>query len=88
MYDQNGASFLTNTKYTLVGESTGKQIDGSTDGNGTIFHEFLPDDHYMIRCGKGVEPVQAYYMSDQERRNGDPSFIRLRAVDHQENGED
>jgi hypothetical protein len=71
---------LANTAYTIKGEHTGFTLNGTTDAEGILRHERVPDDHYGITCKGQTEPLELLfdrYRSSHEER---PWALRLRGV--------
>ena len=78
LFDDSFEQVLANQDYTLHGELRGLDISGTTDSEGVLRHENIPDDHYVLYCGEQQEVVEAYYMSEKQEYNGKPWFMRVR----------
>ncbi len=78
LFDDSFENVLANRSYTLRGEQRGIEINGTTDGEGIVRHENIPDDHYILTCGEQEEIVEAYYMNEKEDHAGKPWFMRVR----------
>jgi hypothetical protein len=68
---------IANASYVLRGSQTGHECRGTTDGQGVLREDDLPDDHYTLECESVTEPVEAYY-TDDDSCGTDPWVLRLR----------
>ena len=80
LFADDFTTVLAQREYLLRGLTSGVRVNGVTDGEGVLRHEFLPDDHYELVCDGLVETVENFYMAEQERHEGEPWFMRVRGL--------
>lgn len=78
LFDDSFENILANQSYTVRGERRGLTIEGTTDAEGILRHEKIPDDHYTLTCGGKEETVEAFYMNEKEQHRGKPWYMRVR----------
>jgi hypothetical protein len=80
LYDDSATHVLAETKYSLHGIETGKIITGTTDEQGMLRHDSIPDDHYELESCGNIEIVEVYYMSEKGEYGTTPWILRMRGV--------
>lgn len=80
LYEDNCERILANTAYKLYGVNEGIRISGTTDKEGILRHEFLPDDHYYLECHGHKEVIEVYYMADLRSYDERPWILRMRDI--------
>lgn len=78
LFDDLFTNVLVNKPYKIRGLQRGWTIDASTDADGVILLENVPDDHYELQCDGKIEIVEVFYMVDRLLREGKPWFMRVR----------
>jgi hypothetical protein len=78
LYDDSVTRVLGHTAYCLRGLFCGTVINGTTDEQGILRHEYLPDDSYELESGGGVEVVDTYYADAKENYEDVPTLLRMR----------
>jgi hypothetical protein len=78
LFDDRFETVLANKPYKLRGLRCGFRISASTDDQGIVLHENVPDDHYELECDGKVEPVEVFYLTDKPLHEGKPWFMRIR----------
>lgn len=88
LYDDECEQILANTAYTIRNLAEDFELSGTTDEEGVLRHEHLPDDHYTITCGDSTELVESLFMSAMENFEGRPQLVRMSGyeVSQQSNG--
>lgn len=86
VHDNAVEQALANINYTLRGLESGVKINGTTDQEGILRHEYLPDDDYELDCQGVTEFLETYYMDDASQYEGNPWFLLLHTG--QEDSED
>jgi hypothetical protein len=76
--EMNGV--FANTPYTIKGEHTGFTLKGTTDDEGILRHERVPDDHYEITCKGQTEPLELLFERYRSFHEERPWALRLRDV--------
>jgi hypothetical protein len=69
---------LSNANYTLRGKNTGITLNGTTNEQGILTHEPIPDDDYEIECQGYTETVEVYYIEDRGEYGQSPCVLRIR----------
>lgn len=77
LFNENMTEPLSNTNYTIRGKNMGDSISGSTNNNGIIYHEPVPDDEYEIECSGHTEAIEAYYLEDKGDYGTSPCKVRV-----------
>ncbi|MGI8988216.1 MAG: peptidoglycan-binding protein [Bryobacteraceae bacterium] len=80
LFDDSFEKVLANQEYEIQGLTLGRRIRSRTAEDGIVRHEKIPDDHYALLCGGQTETVEVYYMSEAERYDGKPWFMRVRRL--------
>jgi hypothetical protein len=88
LFDDSFENVLTDQSYNLRGELSGLEIIGTTDAEGILRHENIPDDHYILTCGEGEEVVEVFYMNEKQDHEGKPWFMRVRGFITEEGTEE
>ena len=70
---------LTNTPYAVIGQFTGLRIQGTTDSNGILRHDDLPDDYFAVQATGSVELTQVYYTERSDELGDEPWILRMRS---------
>lgn len=81
LYNETMGEALSNNSYTLRGRNTGTTIGGTTDDQGVLRHEPLPDDEYEIECRGYTEIVEVYYLEDRGEYGQSPCIVRVREAE-------
>lgn len=80
LFDDGFEKPLGGKPYELRGiQRPETKIKGTTDGDGMLRQEQLPDDHYELECEGKTEPVEPFYMSDIAP-DDKPWFLRMRGL--------
>jgi outer membrane protein OmpA-like peptidoglycan-associated protein len=79
LFDDGFDDPLPRQPYTLRGLLVKTKIDGTTDADGVLRHDHLPDDHYELDCGGQTETVEQFYMAEADRYNV-PWYLRVRGL--------
>jgi hypothetical protein len=69
---------LCNKNYSLRGRNTGLTINGTSDGNGIVFHVPVPEDIFEITCQDTVEVVEVNYIEHIDKYGILPCKIKIR----------
>jgi len=70
---------LANTSYSIKGERTGFSLSGTTDADGLLRHERVPDDLYNITCQGATEPLELFFHRYRTDHEDQPWPLRLRS---------
>ena len=65
LFDDSFESVLANKPYKITGLRRGWKINASSDSEGIVLHENLPDDHYELDCEGKIETVEVFYFADK-----------------------
>jgi hypothetical protein len=81
LWDDAGEQIQANVPYKLRGINSGFSIEGTTNEEGIIRLDFLPDDCFEVECNGTAEVVEVYYMEDTDQDGAEPWFLRIRTED-------
>jgi len=81
LHDDSVEGILGQTAYTVRGLEKGTRITGTSDGEGVLRHEYLPDDQYELDCEGKTEKIETYYMVEMGNYEGKPWILRMRDVE-------
>ncbi len=70
---------MSNESYTLRGKNRGITINGTTNEQGVLMHEPVPDDDYEIECQGKSEVIEVYFIEDKNVYGVTPCKIRIPA---------
>jgi len=78
LFDDSFETILANKPYKITGLQRGWRISATSDADGIVLHENIPDDHYELDCDGKIEPVEVFYLADKPVHQGRPWFMRVR----------
>lgn len=77
LFNENMTEPIRNTNYTLRGKNRNITLTGTTNNNGVLYHEPVPDDEYEIECSGHTETVEVYYLEDKGDYGTSPCKVRI-----------
>lgn len=80
LLDDGAENVLSDSAYELRSVDGETALSGATDSEGVLRHDYLPDEYFEIECRGATETVEVYYMSEMDRYEDRPWYLRMKDV--------